>query len=402
MLLKLAWRNIWRNRRRAFITIFSVVFAVSLSVLVQSLQSGIQENLLKNTVGSFLGYIQIHKKAYWQKQNLDYVLDNKKDLQKQIFKHKEIKQLIPRLENYMLLQSKSKSKTARVIGIDIKLEKYISNPKNKIIRGKFFGKNNEKSLILTEGLAKYLKVSVNDSIKIIHQKQIKTFFIKGIVKISKPDLNQTLLYIPLQTSQNLFKLKNHITTLIIIPKKPQKSQLLAQKLQKELKNQNLEVMSWQELTPELHQILLSQNIAGQIIISILYVIVAFGIFETILMMTSERRQELAILLGVGMQIWQLTFVIFLEIILLGLVGVLIGSLIIYPIILYFSIYPIQFENEMKQMFAEVGMQAEIRLKFSFWIIVYQTLIIFIINTLLAFYPFQIIRKLKIVEAINKT
>ncbi len=71
MHLVIAWRNIWRNKKRSIITITAIFIAVFLSILMRSMQLGMYDNMIKNVVGSYSGYIQIHKKGYWEKQNIN-------------------------------------------------------------------------------------------------------------------------------------------------------------------------------------------------------------------------------------------------------------------------------------------------------------------------------------------
>ena len=70
-LIQLAWKNLWRNRSRTAITIAAIFFAVLLSVLTSSLKNGIFDNLINNVVSFYSGYIQVHKKGYWEDQLLD-------------------------------------------------------------------------------------------------------------------------------------------------------------------------------------------------------------------------------------------------------------------------------------------------------------------------------------------
>ncbi len=58
---------------------------------------------------------------------------------------------------------------------------------------------------------------------------------------------------------------------------------------------NYEVMDWEELSPELVQSIEIDNASGIIMLGILYIVIAFGIFGTIMMMTAERVKEFGIL-----------------------------------------------------------------------------------------------------------
>ncbi|MCV5949566.1 hypothetical protein OFN94_32650, partial [Escherichia coli] len=56
------------------------------------------------------------------------------------------------------------------------------------------------------------------------------------------------------------------------------------------------VKGWQELSPELSQQIALDKAGGIFLIYILYGIVGFGLFATILMTTLERQREFAVML----------------------------------------------------------------------------------------------------------
>ena len=71
-----------------------------------------------------------------------------------------------------------------------------------------------------------------------------------------------------------------------------------------------EVMSWQEMNKELVQFVDTKVIGGIIMLSILYIVIGFGVFGTVMMMTMERRKEFAIMVSIGMQKLKLLTVVF--------------------------------------------------------------------------------------------
>ena len=93
-------------------------------------------------------------------------------------------------------------------------------------------------------------------------------------------------------------------------------------------------MMWSELMPELVQSIEVDNAGGIIMLGILYVVIGFGIFGTVMMMTAERTKEFGILISVGMKKWRLSYVSFLESLFLSFIGVLAG-IIVSILILYY-------------------------------------------------------------------
>lgn len=103
---------------------------------------------------------------------------------------------------------------------------------------------------------------------------------------------------------------------------------------------------------------------GQIMLGILYLVIAFGIFGTVLMLTAERKREFGVLVAIGMQKKKLSTVMTLEMLLIGLLGLLAGVVVASIIILYGVNHPVIFKGETAKMFEEYGMEP----KMAFWTI----------------------------------
>ena len=65
--------------------------------------------------------------------------------------------------------------------------------------------------------------------------------------------------------------------------------------------QKYEVMSWQEMMPEIANHIRADGFSFYVFSGILYLIIGFGLFGTILMMTLERTHEFGMLIAIGMK-----------------------------------------------------------------------------------------------------
>ena len=108
--------------------------------------------------------------------------------------------------------------------------------------------------------------------------------------------------------------------------------------------------------PELIQAMEADSAGGLAILFILYLVIDFGIFGTILMLTAERKPEFGILISIGMNRSRLALTTFMETSFLALLGILSGSLLSLPIAWYYHLNPILLSGEMEQMTEEYGME----------------------------------------------
>ncbi len=403
-MIKLAWRNIWRNRTRTLITISSIFFAVFLALLMRSMQEGSYGHMIKMSVGKHTGYIQIHDSGYWENKSINRLMDFNPDILQKVKSQKNTNYAVPRFEAFALMASDSLNKGAALIGIDPKQENQMNHLANRLIEGHYLTQKTE-GVLIAEGLAKYLKLSLNDTIVMLGQgyhgaNAVGKYPITGIVKFTIPQQNNGVVYMPLHLTQKFFSADDKITSLSLVVYDI--SQINTQKieLQKLLGNE-FEVMRWQELQPELVQSIESDKGSGLIMLFILYTVVGFGIFGTVLMMTMERRKEFGVLVAVGMQKWKLAILVFWETMFLGILGILMGCIFTTPILYFFYIYPIQIQGESAEMMLKMGYEPILPFALKFDIFWKQGVAVFLMTLLCWLYPLMTIKSLTVIKALKR-
>ncbi len=90
------------------------------------------------------------------------------------------------------------------------------------------------------------------------------------------------------------------------------------------------VMEWREMNEVMVSQMDADNKSGQIMLGILYLVIAFGVFGTVLMLTAERKREFGVLVAIGMQKKKLASIMTLEMLLIGLLGMLAGCCCSHP------------------------------------------------------------------------
>jgi ABC-type lipoprotein release transport system permease subunit len=280
----------------------------------------------------------------------------------------------------------------------------MTNLKSKLISGKYLTKES-RGMMIAEGLADVLKVGIGDSVVLYGQgfhgvtaaAQVE---VEGIVKFTLPALNKTMVYLGLDYSQWLYAAPNRITTLSIMIDEANKINDVQLAVRK-LFDEKYEVMMWPELMPELVQSIEVDNAGGIIMLGILYVVIGFGIFGTVMMMTAERTKEFGILISVGMKKWRLSYVSFLESLFLSFIGVLAGIIVSIPILYYLKQNPIPLTGEMADAMLKFGLDPIIPFRFAANIFIDQFLTVLVIAMISSLYPLSYIRKLNPIKAMRK-
>ena len=404
MLLKLAKRNIWRNKRRTLITAASILFAVLFSILMESIQEGAWDHMMNNVVNFYYGYGQIQPKGYQNDQSIEKAFKFSEVNEKIDNEIPHLRTLVPRLESFALASYENNTKGALIVGVDPDKERQFTGIDKRVVRGEYWKTENNAALV-GHDLADYLNADDGDTIVLISQgyhgvNSVGKFVVQGIVNMGSPALNSQMIYLPLEAAQIFFGADSLVTSIALDVDDKKNIDAVLEQLGSTLDINQFDLLDWKGLIPSLVQAKEFDNLATYVIYFILYSIIAFGIFGTILMMTKERSYEFGVLTAIGMQKWKLALNIWLETLLLALIGAFCGIIAAIPVVLYFHHNPIKFYGRYAETFKKFDFEAIVPAAFEVKIFAVQALVVVFITAVLAIYPIIKIKNLKPIRAMR--
>jgi len=394
----------WRSRRRTLITISSIFFAVVFAILMRVMMVGIFDRMITDTVSMSCGYLQIHHTGYWDNKSIDSTFEENPKLTTILNNEKEITAWTPRLETFALASSGERTKGMMLTGIDPKREDTVSKLSQKLIAGKYIT-DSGKGIMVAEGLAEYLKLKLNDTVILIGQgyegnMAAGKYAITGIVRLPIPEMNKAMAWLPMSNCRTFLSIGNRYTSISLMLEDRNKLENVKQSIIKQTPGNNYEVMTWQEMIPELYQTFQGKMAQNVIMSGILYLVIAFGIFGTILMMLNERMHEFGILIAIGMKKGILARVVVMEMVLMSVVGTLFGIAGAFPIVLYFRLHPIHMGGSWAQVAAKFNFQPIIQPSIDIHHFIIQGYAVLSIAIVLSMYAIFKIHKIKAIDAIN--
>jgi len=397
MIYRLIWRNLWRNRRRTLITIASVTFAVFLAVVMQSLQKGVFDNLVRNMVNYYSGYMQIHRQGYWKERLLDNSFSFSDSLRIRMLKAGDIRKYVPRTETFVLASRGEQTRGAFLCGTDPVSEAAMTRLNERVIAGEFLRDTNDPQVLLGEGLSRKLGLVTGDTVVLLGQGMYGSmaagkYRIKGILKLGSPELNDAFILMDLKMAQDLLSAPGMLTAIAIEPEHtaPLEESVAAMSMRL---GREYEVMSWMTMMPEVYNHIRIDTNSLYIMMGFLYLIIAFGMFGTILMMTNERRYEFGMLVAIGMKRGQLGRMLLSEIFLLAFTGALTGMLLSWPLVYYLQEYPLHFSGEIAEAYASYGFEPLFPAKADLSLFLQQAFNVLVLSLLMSVYPLYKVMRL---------
>ena len=326
------------------------------------------------------------------KKVIRYKLDEKSE--QQLFDHGFPKELISTINESrtksFTTKDDVKKKLSKIIG-EANTLKYLDIffRETKIENG--YLNQEDDGVLIGNRLADFLKLSVGDTLVLMGQgyhgiSAAGKYPVRGIVGIPNPELDNQIVYLTIGQCQKLYSAENMLTAISINLKNPHEMDQTKAELISALHSNEYEVMTWKEMDKVLVQQIDSDNYSGLIMLWILYVIVGFGVFGTVLMMTAERRKEFGVMVALGMQKYKLGYVVFIELILLSFIGILAGIVLSLPVIKYFAVNPIQLTGSMADMMEMYGIEPSLPFAWQTDYFMAQSGSVFIIILIAIAYP----------------
>ncbi len=407
MLLKLAWRNLWRNKRRSFITMAAVFFAAFMAIAMRGIQQGTFALNIKTVVNLFSGYMQVEEKGYNDNPSLNksFVLD--KNIAGKIKKTKRILNFTPRIYANGLISRLDESRGVSIFAIEPDEEKNVTNFMDNVDRGKFLTSDSSNEIVLGSALMDNLNAKIGDEVILLAQGYDGTlgnqkYKIVGTVKLGVQGMEGATVFMGIKSAQSLLAMGNRINVIAVKASGIDNLKEIKKSLTKKVNNPNLIVLLWSEVNPGMQQMLKFSSARSMIFLGILFVIIAFGILNTVLMSVTERFREFGVELSIGMPQIKLTYLVYIETMLLTLIGLTLGNVSGYLLNSYLVYHPIIFGGELKKFYESYHFLPQAQSSVQLSIFLYVTLSVIFISLLACIYPAHKVYKLEPLKGIRYT
>jgi putative ABC transport system permease protein len=264
----------------------------------------------------------------------------------------------------------------------------------------------KKEALIGYRLAKYLELNIGDTLVLIGQGYHGTtaagkFRISGIVRMPTSDIDNKIVYLPVDVCQEFYGAQGMLTSLALSIKDNSDKKIsgMIQSIGKELPSP-LRMIEWREMNALLINQMESDNKSGGIMVAILYLVIAFGIFGTVLMMTIERKREFGVLVAIGMQKSKLAAIVSFEMIYIGLLGILSGIAVAFPAIIIGQYNPIRLSGEYAKVYESYGMEPVMPFMPVDYYFLWQSVIVALIVGIAIIYPVRKIYKMQLVNSLK--
>jgi len=336
LILKMAWKNSFLRLSRTLLVIVMIAVSMSMMLGIQGLYDGMAFNMIDKNKRSDSGDISIYAKEYRLDHDIQHRIKNAFEIKDEIEKMQGVSAVAMRIKADGLVSTARKSSFSSIIGIDLEAENHFGEFSEFLKKGKLeLGK---RGAILGLELAKTLKVRIGSKIIFSTQDisgEINSIALKvrAIVQTTNIGLDKNAVFIDIKKSHKFLGTTSGEATQIAIMSQDEK---LLGRLK--TKYPTLDIKSFLELKPMMKQMQDMMLIFNSITFVIVMSVVFIGILGVMYVSILDRIREFGIMLGIGMRYKYIRTQIFLEAIIVGLLGYLSGALLGALLLIYLRDY----------------------------------------------------------------
>jgi len=324
---RMAWRNLGRNRKRTGLAILAIAVGQFALLASNGMMHGYADNIRLAITGPMIGHVQIHAASWREDRAMDRTLGDLERTLTTIRADEAVRNAAPRIYAPVLAAPRGDAFAAVVVGVDVAGESADYGMLSGLSGGLEPGQ-----VLIGYRLARRMQAEVDQEIAIVGQGADGSiandlYRIRDIIKCPADLVNQSGVVMPLAAAQRLFVLPNQAHEIVIRTRQSGRAEALVKRLSAEPILAGTEIVTWQEVMPQLSRMLGTVDYVGYIVLGLVLIAAVAGIANTLMMATFERLHEFGMLLALGTRPGRLVGMIMAEAVMLGIVGVLVGSLL---------------------------------------------------------------------------
>ena len=348
---RIGWRNLGRNRKRTILTALGLAVGYIAVVFMVGWAEGITSELIENATSLVSGQIEIHDAEYRPERSLYDTIGGREGtdveaLLRAIVADGSVVSAAPRAYAGGLVSSGEATTAGSLMGVEPQREVALTRFLDPLVDGQLpaAGAN---ELVVGAEMARQLEVTVGDELVVVASGADGSmandlYTVSGIYSTGLVEFDASTAVMPLADLQTLVVLDpGRIHEIAVATADPSASGVTAERLAAELgaAERGIEVAPWPELNPVLAEYISLADSLYWIFIVVIFAIASFGIANTMLMATFERRREFAVMLALGSSPGSIVGSVLYEALAIGLVSLALGAAVTAPLMIWFYTAP---------------------------------------------------------------
>ncbi len=396
---QLAWRNLGRNRRRSVITAAGLAVGYFSVVAMVGWFNGLTADMVVNGTGVLTGQLQVHSAQYLPDRSVYETIGGSDQaavtaLLDRVAADPAVSAAAPRVYGGGLVSSGEATAAGVFLGVDPEREPRVSRLLHAVVQGAPPAPGARQILVGAE-MARILGVGPGAEVVVVAPAVDGSlgndlFTVSGVFESGLVDLDRTFALMPIDALRTLMDMEpGRVHEIAAALPDPWQAPAAAQRLARSLAGADgpVAVEPWTALRPELMEYAQLSSSFQWILLVIVFGMAIFGVANTMLMATYERRHEFALLLALGTSPRGIVRSVLYEAMALGAMGLVVGAAVTLPVLVWWHVAP----PDLTPLFGDFTMigvlvRLTLRVEYPWSMMVQGAVALFATAALAALYP----------------
>lgn len=355
---RIAARNLGRNPRRTAVSVSALALGFAAAVVMVAVSDGMTAEMIDNGTQVLSGQVQVHARGYLPERN-SYTTIGGADgtdldsLLRAVAAVPGVTGAAPRVYGGGLVSAGTRTIAAQLTGMDPARERGVSRVLQAIVAGSAPAPGSH-TLALGDESARKLGVRPGDTVVVVAPAADGSlgndlYEVSGVFHTGLAPLDASVAVLPLAAMQSLLALApGRVHEVAVTVRDPWSAPAVARALAADpaLGRLDVAVEPWTTFRPELAQYARLAQAWNGILIAIVFLMAIFGVTNTLLMSTFERRREFAVEGALGAGRGAIARTVVYEGLMLGAVSLAAGGALAAGVVVWWHAAPLDLSRFM--------------------------------------------------------
>ena len=329
----IAKKHIFERKRQSLISTLGIAIGVVVLIVSIGIANGLDKNMI-NSILSMTSHVLV--------ENGDK-LSNYNELKEKIEKIPGVKAAVPSIETQGIFKYNGiyggYISGVKIEGFDLESAKKAMDLDKKIVEGSI-SPDKINGVLIGKELFRNIGASLGDEVTIIssENKEIK-FKIEGVFQSGYYDYDINMIILPLKAAQYLVYSGDTVNKIDVTLNDPYKAPEIADKIMSETK---IFSRTWGDLNRNLLSALSLEKTVMIMVFSLIVIIAGFVVWVTLNMLVREKIKDIGIMRSMGFSRKSIMKIFLIQGMLLGIAGIVIGTIISLCFLWYIKNYTLAF------------------------------------------------------------
>ena len=325
----IAMRNLWRNPRRTAIMVAGATLGIVGYIFVLAFFDGFFETTIDNSTRYVTGHLQAERPGFRRELAPELALVDAEGLLAELRSAPGVKAAAPRVQTQALASTAAKSEGIMLVGIDPAAEQEVTFIHRTVVEGRALASGADREVTIGRKLAEKLRVRLGEKIVVMAQAAdgelgTAAYRVSGIFATESASFDGAFAFVTLPAAQSLLALGSKVSTINVRLDDRSRTAAAVRDLRMRFGSRGVAFAPWQELLPQLDEMVKFNRVVTNILLAVLLLVVATAVMNTVFMAVNERTREFGVMMALGTRPAAILRMVVYETVLLLLLATLAG------------------------------------------------------------------------------